>query len=182
MEGRVQTFNAVVKPQGDARPMWKVLRMLGSLLDLPGFHADRIEDVRAAIAPDLQAWATAGLGNDAPDIEWKPRGLAAKLERIAEFPVYGSDPIVRRAPSLQKSADGKAARPARFNAATLAALGLAAGSPVRVRQGGGEAILAAGVDAAVPDGCVRIARGVAETRALGEGEITVEAARVEAVA
>src|SRR6185436_18680066 len=39
MEGRVQSFNAVVKPQGDSRPGWKVLRMLGALLDIPGFHA-----------------------------------------------------------------------------------------------------------------------------------------------
>src|SRR5262249_167108 len=57
MEGRPQSFNAVVKPQGDARPGWKVLRMLGSLLELQGFTADTIEDVRKQVAPDLAAWA-----------------------------------------------------------------------------------------------------------------------------
>src|SRR6478735_72510 len=57
MEGRAQSFNQVVKNQGDSRPGWKVLRMLGALLELPGFHFERIEEVRAAIAPDLAAWA-----------------------------------------------------------------------------------------------------------------------------
>ena len=68
------------------------------------------------------------------------------------------------------------------DAATLARLGLAAGDRVRVRQGGGEAILAAGIDAALPDGTVRVARGVPETAALGEGEVSVERMAVAAVA
>ncbi len=182
LEGRVQSFNAVVHPQGEARPLWKVLRVLGTMLGLPGFDAERIEDVRAAIAPDLQAWAAAGLGNEAADLEWVARAAGTGLERIAEFPIYGTDPIVRRAGALQKTADAKAARTARVNAATAASLGIAAGGRVRVRQGGGEALLAAAIDAAVPDGCVRIARGVPETAALGEGELTVEALPVEAVA
>ncbi|HEY4999584.1 MAG TPA: molybdopterin-dependent oxidoreductase, partial [Usitatibacter sp.] len=62
MEGRAQSFNGVVKPQGDSRPGWKVLRMLGAILGIPGFDVDTLEAVRRQIAPDLQAWATAGLG------------------------------------------------------------------------------------------------------------------------
>ncbi len=182
MEGRVQSFNAVVKPQGDARPLWKVLRMLGALLELPGFDAERIEDVRGAMAPDLQAWASAGLGNAVAGLQCDPRAGPAALERLAEFPVYATDPIVRRSGALQRTADAKAARTARFNAATLASLGLAAGGRVRVRQGGGEALLAVAIDAAVPDGCVRIARGIPETAALGEGTVEVAAVPEAAVA
>ena len=48
-EGRVQRFNGVVKPLGEARPAWKVLRVLGSLLGLPGFDFATIEDVRASM-------------------------------------------------------------------------------------------------------------------------------------
>jgi NADH-quinone oxidoreductase subunit G len=51
-----------------------------------------------------------------------------------------------------------------------------------VRQGGGEALLAAVADAKVPEGCVRVARGVAETAALGEGDVSVDVVRMEAVA
>jgi NADH-quinone oxidoreductase subunit G len=104
------------------------------------------------------------------------------MARIAEFAIYAGDPIVRRAAALQKTADGKAACSARFNAATLARLGLAAGDGVRVRQGGGEALLTVALDAALPDGTVRIARGVAQTAALGEGELAFEKVPVEAAA
>jgi NADH-quinone oxidoreductase subunit G len=182
MEGRAQSFNGVVKPQGDARPGWKVLRMLGALLELPGFHADTIEDVRRQIAPDLAAWARAGLGGVAESFTWELRTPSSSIERIAEFGIYAGDPIVRRSLPLQKTADGKAQRAARMNAATMARVGVAAGGSVRVRQGEGEAILTVALDAALPDNAVRIARGVAETAPLGEGDITIERVRETAAA
>jgi NADH-quinone oxidoreductase subunit G len=181
MEGRVQSFNAVVKPPGEARPAWKVLRMLGTLLGLPGFEPETLEAVRKAIAPDLQAWATKGLGNDISG-SFDARSKPAKLERIAEVPLYAGDPIVRRAPSLQKTAEARASASARMSAATFASLGLAEGDRVRVRQGAGEAILPAAIDASVPEGCVRVARGIAETARLGEGELSVAKATVQAAA
>ena len=182
MEGRVQSFNAAVKPQGDARPAWKVLRMLGALLDIPGFHAERIEQVREAIATDLQEWATHALAERGEAGDWKPKAGGSATERIAEFPIYAVDPVVRRAPALQKTADAKSARTVRMSPKLFASLGLAAGSQVRVRQGRGEAVLVAVADAAVPEGCVRIARGIPETAQLGEGEIEIDAVRAEAVA
>jgi NADH-quinone oxidoreductase subunit G len=181
MEGRVQQFNAVVKPQGDSRPGWKVLRMLGALLELPGFHAESLQDVRAAIAPDLQAWASAGLGNEVEPFEWQVRAARNRLERIAEFGAYASDPVARRSPSLQKTADGRAARAARLNPATAGAMGLAKGDRVRVRQGG-EAVLVVALDPAVPQGSVRIARGVVETAALTDGDVSLEKLAEAAVA
>ena len=42
-EGRVQSFNGVVRPLGDARPGWKVLRVLGNLLSVPGFDYESSE-------------------------------------------------------------------------------------------------------------------------------------------
>jgi len=181
-EGRAQSFNGVVKPQGDARPGWKVMRMLGALLGLPGFQAETIEEVRKQVAPDLAAWASAGVNNGAESFTWELRTPAAAIERIAEFAIYGGDPIVRRSPALQKTADAKAARAARFNAQTMARLGVSEGDRVRVRQGGGEAVLAVATDAALPDNTVRIARGIPETAALGEGEISIERVRETAAA
>ena len=182
MEGRAQSFNAVAKTLGETRPGWKVFRMLGSMLGLPGFEAETIEAVRRGIAPDLQAWARAGLDNSLESAV-QPRGAqAAGLERIAEVGVYAGDPLVRRAASLQKTKDARLSAAARFNAATLAARGLAAGDRVRVRQGGGEAVLVTAIDNAVPDGCVRIARGLRETAPLGEGDLSVEKERAEVAA
>ncbi len=182
MEGRVQSFHAVVKPRGEARPGWKVLRMLGSMLGLEGFAADTIEEVRAGVAPDLQAWANAGLSNDGAPFAFAIPAPGAGLERVAEWPVYGTDPQVRRAPSLQATADARAAAKARMNAATAIAAGLALGDRVRVTQGGGEAVLAVAVDPALPDGCVRIARGIAATVSLGEGPLGLEKVATEAAA
>jgi len=176
MEGRVQSFNATVKPQGDSRPGWKVLRMLGALLEAPGFHAETIQEIRAAIAPDLAAWAKAGLNNSlvAPVAGTSPQRVGAQgLNRIAEFGIYAGDPVVRRSPPLQKTADGRAARSVRLNPATAASLGLKAGDRVRVAQGG-EARLVVAIDAAVPQGCVRIARGVPETAGLASGTVTLD--------
>ncbi len=192
MEGRVQSFNAVVKPLGETRPGWKVLRMLGGMLGLGGFEAETIEAVRLAIVGspqqvgdprDLEAWARAGLDN-ASEAAVQPRSpQPAALERIAEVGIYAGDPVVRRAGSLQKTNDARRSAAARFNAATLAARGLVSGDRVRVRQGGGEAVLVAAIDAAVPDGCVRIARGLRETAGLdGEGHVSVEKERAEVAA
>jgi NADH-quinone oxidoreductase subunit G len=182
MEGRVQSFHAVVKPRDEARPGWKVLRMLGDLLGLPGFEAETIEAVRASIAPDLQAWSDAGLSNELAPFSFTLATAGTGLERVAEWPIYGTDAQVRRAPSLQKTADAKAAAQARLNAATAAAAGLAAGDRVRVAQGGGEAELAVAIDPALPDGCVRVARGIAATVELGEGPITLAKVTAEAAA
>jgi NADH-quinone oxidoreductase subunit G len=110
------------------------------------------------------------------------RASRADLERVAEFAVTASDPIVRRSSSLQKSADGKASRTVRANAATLARLGLKAGDMVEASQGGGSTTLAAAIDTVLPDGVVRIARGVAETAALGTGSLTLQKALQAATA
>ena len=182
MEGRVQSFHAVTKPRGATRPGWKVMRMLGSMLGLEGFDADTVEDVRAAIAPDLDAWVRAGLSNDAAPFAFTIAAPGKGLERVAEWPAYGTDAQVRRAPSLQKTADARAATRARMNAATAIAAGLALGDQVRITQGGGEAVLAVAVDPALPDGCVRIARGIAGTVALGEGDIAIAKVATEAAA
>ena len=182
MEGRVQSFNAVANEQGDSRAGWKVLRMLGAMLELPGFHAERIEQVRAEIAPDLATLAQGRLSNASAEIEWQLLAPVASLQRIGEFGIYATDPIVRRSLSLQRTADGKAARSVRMHPTTASSHGLSAGGSVRVRAGQGQATLPVMLDATVPEGCVRIARGVPETAALGTGELTLERVAQAAVA
>ena len=151
-EGRAQAFNGVVKPLGETRPAWKVLRVLGSLLGFPGFDFATIDEARATLpAADIAR----RLGNRTGVPRAAPAAPGAGFERVADIPIYSADALVRRAPSLQQTAD--AAPPAaRMNAATLQRAGVAAGAPVRIRQGGGEATLAAVVDASVPDGAARI--------------------------
>ena len=177
-EGRVQSFNAAVKPLGETRPAWKVLRVLGNLLGLPGFEQDSSEVVRAEMLGGKPASVAERLNNRADgaaiNLMAATPVLQAGLERVADVPLHFADPLARRAPSLQKTRD--AAPPAaRMNAATLAKLGLSDGIQVKVSSGG-TAILIAQMDACVPDGCVRVAAGHELTSGLGpmQCEITVE--------
>jgi NADH-quinone oxidoreductase subunit G len=174
-EGRVQRFNGVVKPLGDTRPAWKVLRVLGSMLGAPGFDFDSIDDVRASL-PD-QAAISAQLANLPGVAIAAPTAVASGLERVADVPIHFADPLARRAPSLQRTADARPPR-ARMNALTLAQLGVAEGGQVRIRQGQGEALLTAVADPAVPAGVVRVAAAHASTCSLDglSGPVTVERA------
>ncbi len=95
------------------------------------------------------------------------------------MPIYAADAIARRSPPLQRTRD--AAPPvAWMNRALFEKLGLKAGDALRVRQGGGEAVLAAGIDDKLPADCLRIAAGRAETAALGAMFGTITAERVPA--
>ena len=174
-EGRAQAFGSVVMPLGEARPAWKVLRVLGSLLGLPGFGYESIETVRAELprADDIGGWLSNA--TRAP-IEAPTNANGHALERIADVPIYAADPLVRRARSLQKTRDALAP-PARAHPATLARLGLADGASIRVRQGEAQAVLTLAADAGIPEGCVRVAAAHPSTRALGHmfGPVALEA-------
>jgi NADH-quinone oxidoreductase subunit G len=173
-EGRVQSFYAVTRAQGEARPAWKVLRVLGNLLELAGFDQDSSEAVRDACLGDKPEFVS-GLDNAVKPGTLNLSAAAGGMERVADVPIHFADALVRRAPSLQATRDA-AAPAARMNAATLAKLGLAAGSTVKVGAGGTAVQLPANLDAGVPDGCVRIAAAHAETLALGPlfGSLSVE--------
>ena len=176
-EGRAQSFNGVVRPLGETRPAWKVLRVLGNLLELPGFDYDTSEAVRDAVLGGAGADLTAKLANE---LEWPIAAIAPAgegLQRIAEVPIYSADSLVRRAPSLQQTADARAARAA-MNGATAARLGLAAGAQARITQDGGEASLPVAIDDRLPADCVRVPAALAATAGLGAmtGAIVVERA------
>ncbi len=97
-EGRLQSFHAVVKPQGETRPAWKVLRVLGNLLGLPGFEFESSQDVLAAATaqPAKLSNATQAAIN-----------VAATAGEPVVASIYQLDGLVRRAPSLQLTADAR---------------------------------------------------------------------------
>jgi NADH-quinone oxidoreductase subunit G len=174
-EGRVQSFHGVVKPRGDARPAWKVLRVLGHLLELPGFAYETSEEVRAEALGDVAALPQRLSNRTA--VAAAAAAARPALERVADVPIYSTDPMVRRAQSLQRTAD---ARPPRAGLPTelWQALGLRAGEPVRVTQDGGVAVLAAEHDASLAPTAVRVPAGHELTARLGPmfGPIQVERA------
>ncbi len=174
-EGRVQSFHGVVRPLGETRPAWKVLRVLGNLLGLPGFEQASAEEVRAEALGDVSALA-ARLDNRSAAV-WSASPVPTALERIADVPIYSADALARRAPSLQATADAKAPIVG-LPSALWKQLGLKAGDRVRVSQGAASAVLPAREDASLAANAVRIAAGHASTAMLGAmfGAIKVEGA------
>jgi len=181
IEGRTQSFYATVNALGEARPGWKVLRVLGTMLGKSGFELDTIDDVRRAC---LQGKDIAQLLSNRIDPAVKPSSWTVSgVQRIADIPLYFGDPLVRRSPPLQKTREAQPPR-AWMNSRLAAQLGVAAGQPVLVKQGAGEARLLAAVDDRLPDGCVRVSAAHPTTAPLGAmfGTVSLEKARVEQAA
>jgi NADH-quinone oxidoreductase subunit G len=175
-EGRVQSFHGVVKPLGDARPAWKVLRVLGNLLGLPGFDFETADEVRAEALGDVGTLPERLDNRSSAATEPAPAAPQG-LQRIADVPIYSADAIVRRAISLQLTADARA--PLVGLASSLwHKLGLQPGAKVRVAQGAGDVVLPAREDPTLAEGTVRVAAGHGSTASLGPlfGPITVERA------
>lgn len=181
-EGRLQSFNGTVRPLGDTRPGWKVLRVLGNLLGLAGFDYETSEAIRddimgskSDIESDLSAKLN-NLSNKLPEI--LPSIISEmKLERVTDVPIYFTDAIVRRAAALQKTSDARVPS-AKMSAALFEKLGLADGMKVVVRQGNGTALLTAIIEKGLPDNVVRVSAAHLTTVALGSmfGELNVERA------
>nr|WP_315135746.1 NADH-quinone oxidoreductase subunit NuoG [uncultured Limnohabitans sp.] len=97
-EGRLQSFHAVVKPLAETRPAWKVLRVLANLLEIPGVAFETSQDVLARATAKPLAASNAVLA----EIR-----LAGPVSAPAVASIYQLDSIVRRAPSLQLTADAR---------------------------------------------------------------------------
>jgi NADH-quinone oxidoreductase subunit G len=173
VEGRWQSFNGAVSPLGEARPAWKVLRVLGNLFGVAGFEYLSSTEVRDEVARA----ATVKADNR---VTWpQPQQLSVEapgLVRLADTPLYAVDGIVRRAEALQKTADAIPA--AAYAHETVAvALELTAGEQVNVRQGGQALSLPLMIDNRVAPGCVWIPAGVVGSVGLGANGASIEITR-----
>jgi NADH-quinone oxidoreductase subunit G len=173
-EGRAQSFHATVHPLGEARPAWKVLRVLGTMLGKPGFEFDNVEQVKAAClnGRDIQ-----GLLSNQTNVQVGSVQKMEGLQRIADVPIYFTDPLVRRSAPLQKTRDARPPK-AWMNGRLAARLGVSAKDKVLVKQNAGQARLDVGVDDRLPEDCVRISAAHPSTSALGPmfGAVTLERA------
>ena len=100
-EGRLQSFHAVVKPLGETRPAWKVIRVLANLLGVPGFDFETSQEVLA------KATVTAPVLNNTSNA---PLRMAGEVATPVVASIYHLDGVVRRAPSLQLTADARTAQ------------------------------------------------------------------------
>jgi len=111
-EGRLQSFHAVVKPAGDARPAWKVLRVLANMLGLPGFDFESSLDVLKRAGFEGVAGSALVAQNKLSNRSDAAIDLTAASGEPAVASIYQLDSIVRRATSLQLTVDAHADRTA----------------------------------------------------------------------
>ncbi|ACB33775.1 NADH-quinone oxidoreductase, chain G [Leptothrix cholodnii SP-6] len=174
-DGRVQSFHGVVRPLGDTRPGWKVLRVLGNLLGLPGFTQETVEEVRAQAYGDV-ATIPARLSNRTRTLA-RTAATPQGLQRLADVPIYATDSTVRRAPALQRTADA-AASVVSVPSELWGRLGLVAGASLRITQDGASVTLPAQLDASLAANTVRVSAALSATAVLGDafGTLAVEPA------
>jgi NADH-quinone oxidoreductase subunit G len=174
-EGLPQSFNGVVRAAGDARPAWKVLRVLAESFGSTSVAFDSSEAVRDEALKDIVS-RLAKRYQSVEDLNTMKLGLG--LERVADVPLYATDALVRRAPALQQTRDARQPR-AFVNAQQAAKLGLSEGDKVTVSQEGavGKAIVDLGIDPGLPLGVIRLSAGHSSTAMLRSMVGIVELAR-----
>jgi NADH-quinone oxidoreductase subunit G len=174
-EGRWQGFSATVPCAGEARPAWKVLRVMGNMLGLDGFEYVSIDEIRQEIR------RAAGDAVPSNDVEWSvPAALNSDdrwgVVRVGHVALYGTDNIVRRSEPLQQTGDARDSAAVRVPGVLARRLGLEGASRVAVKQGDGRAEMPLIIDDRVPAGCVLIPAGIPDARSLGPlfGAVTLE--------
>ena len=176
-EGLAQTVQPSVKPLGDSRPAWKVLRVLGGLLGLDGFLYNMPEEV---LGDALSETYCSQLNNKASTNSVVNGNLAplSGLERVADVTIYGGDQIVRRAPALQSTRDAKRGNQVGLGQVLFNQLGLNEGDAVRVTQGNLSVDLPATLEANLAANAVRVSAGTVASAKLGPmfGSVTVSKA------
>lgn len=162
-QGTPQSFKATVPPMAQSRPAWKVLRVMGNLLQLPEFDEESSEAVRDAvltgdIASKLSNSIKAGVGLSATQSQG--------LERVADVAIYRADALVRRAHALQQTR--ASAQPvARVHAQTLADLGVTDGAQAKLSTPAGHCVILVKADDTLALNCVRLPIGFESSAALG---------------
>ncbi len=97
-EGEWQSFGGAVAPKGEARPGWKILRVMGTMANLDGFDYNSSEDVLSEVR---------GLCDQAETEKWSWSALSdlgdASSCTVASTPIYQVDSLVRRSEPLQQT-------------------------------------------------------------------------------
>ena len=172
LEGRWQRFSAVVPGLGDARPAWRLLRVLGNYLELDDFDYVDIDSVSAAVQ-QVAGEPPENVG--ACKTPESLPGAADGLSRIGNLPIYAVDPLVRRASALQRTVHATEAG-IRIHPELAERLTLSDGDQAVAHQNGSSATYTVSIDDAVAPGCVHLPSGLANTVGLGAsfGDIRIE--------
>jgi NADH-quinone oxidoreductase subunit G len=168
MSAQQQSFNMVVPPQGESRPGWKVLRVLGNILECDGMDYKGVTEVRDELDTLVGDVAMDNLtSNSVPEnLQYTGHGL----QRTTDFPMNSADSLVRRAAALQQTGD-VADGSVHINANEAARLGVEQDDNAAIKQNGYEYVLPVVIDNQLSDDTVLIQAGAIP--APFTGDITV---------
>ena len=152
MEGRLQSFYGVVQGYGESRPLWKILRVLGNLLNIDGFDYDSTEEI---LKDALDAERLPEKLNNRANGSFDTIQTASKLTRVGGVGVYHTDAIVRRSAPLQETSHAQIPA-ARVHPQTLADLGLAGASEAVAKQNGAAVRVSLEADDSLPQNVVHL--------------------------
>jgi len=175
-EGHWQSFNGLQPPHGEARPAWKILRVLGNMMKLDGFDyisSEQVRDECRGLCESLE------LDNSVRASEKiRLNAVNGELKRCADVPMYAADAILRRASSLQQTQDAQVFA-ITLNAAEAERQGVADVDSVIVKQGSLSAQLALHIDENIPDGSAWMPMALHGNELLGHpfGDIEIEKAQ-----
>jgi len=158
-----QRFSANCAPLGETRPGWKILRVLGNLLELNGYEYLSSEEVRAEVERD-----STNMKKD-NQLEWRcPSVLNGnnELVRLGDISIYATDNIVRRATSLQQTIHA-VTETISMNSATATKLNVADAMRVVLGQGEDEVSGELTLDERIPDNCVMVSSATDLSSSLG---------------
>ena len=172
MEGFWQGARGCVSPLGEARPGWKVIRVLANQFDLEGFEqisSDEVMQEVKTLCSEIQ------LDNNKVADSVADYANQSGVVRMGDTPIYAGDMLVRRATALQQTEDANVAC-VKINSKQAAALRLQDTDKVCVKQNDKTTVMSLVIDEGVADNNISIPAGLVETAGLGGayGAITVE--------
>lgn len=166
-EGLWQGMRAVARPLGEARPAWKILRVLGNILNLDGFEFMSSEDVRDELR---RACQNLKLSSHVAPLDVAVSNVADKqgMQRLGGVAMFSVDALVRRSASLQATADAQVANSVRLHPAEIRRLGLVDGGIAEVSASSSQVRMTVQADDGLPEGCTWIAYGTDVSMVLGD--------------
>jgi len=172
-----QSFTGAVPAQGESRPGWKILRVLGNIAKLNGFDYVSSQDIYDEVRDEITLRSKAqNKGNTIPenlDVN------SDSLMLISEVPMYQTDAVVRRSAALQNTPENQDLSLARLCSQTAEKFGLSEAEKMTIHQGDHTLTVGFTVDDSIAINCIYLASGISATAALGAAFSSVTVERAE---
>ena len=176
VEGLWQSFSAVTEPHYESKPAWKVLRVLANFFELDGFDYQTVAEVAAEVQKQVAVSERSAYSAPKREVLVSPV-RSTELYRLAPWPMYRVDALVRRSKPLQETMDESHHRAIGLNTKTAQQLGFTAGERLVAIKGESRVNLPLLINDRLADNVVWLPAGLEETAGFGTTEATITLTR-----